>query len=215
MGSVSRLAWVLLLVALAGAVASLIGPQERWWGIDIGSTGAAVFGFTLWVGAWVFARQPDRIFSAEWALAERRSWVGLVFLSLIVANFARFLWALGQGAEPPELLREMPGRHLMWNLFVLLISWSVVSHTIRGGEPDVVERDERDLRFQHAANRVGDFALSAIVIACVILLATLPVEKLAWWLAPLVAANALIGLLLIKSLAEYAYLVSRYAWERR
>jgi len=215
MGSVSRLAWVLLLVALAGAVASLIGPQERWFGIDIGSTGATLFGFALWVGAKLFARQPDRIFSAEWALAERRSWVGLVFLSLIVANFARFLWSLGQAAEPPQQLRQIPADHLMWNLFVLLISWVIVSHTIRGSEPEVVERDERDLRFQHAANRVGDFALSAIVIGCVIMLAALPVERLAWWLAPLVAANVLIGLLLIKSLAEYVYLVSRYAWERR
>jgi hypothetical protein len=215
MSAVSRLAWILLLIALAGAVASLIGPHDRWWGIDVGATGAAVFGFALWLGAWLYSKNPERIFSAQWALAERRAWVGLVFLTLSVANFARFLCALGRDAQPPSLLREITSHHLMWNLFVLLISWAVVSSTISGGEPDVVERDERDLRFEYAADRVGDFALSGIVIACVILLATVPAERLDWWLAPLVAANVLIGLLMLKSLAEYVYLVSRYAWERR
>jgi hypothetical protein len=141
MYSVSRLSWVLLLVALGGAVASLIGPHERWWGIDIGSLGTVMFGAALWVGAWVFARHPDRIFSADWALAERRSWVGLVFLALIVASFARFLWALAQRPAPPGRLNEFPADYFGWNLFVLLISWAIVSSTIRGRESEVVERD--------------------------------------------------------------------------
>ena len=174
-----------------------------------------VFGFALWVGARLFARDPEKIFSAEWALAERRSWVGLVFLALIVANFARFLWALAQRAEPPEHLREFPADYFIWNLFVLLISWAVVSSTIRGREPDVVERDERDLRFQFAADRAGDYTLSSIVIGCVILLVTMPAERLDWWLAPWVAAKVLLGLLMLKALSEHLYLVLRYALERR
>ena len=177
--------------------------------------GTVVFGSTLWVGAWLFARHPEKIFSAEWALAEQRSWVGLAFLALIVANFAHFLWVLAQRAAPPVHLREFPADYFLWNLFVLLISWAVVSSTIRGREPDVVERDERDLRFQYAADRMGDYTLSSIVIGCVILLVTMPVERLDWWLTPLVAANVLIGLLMLKALAEHVYLVSRYALERR
>jgi len=47
MASVSRLSWLLLVVALGGALASLFGPTERWWGVDIGSMGAGLFGFTL------------------------------------------------------------------------------------------------------------------------------------------------------------------------
>jgi hypothetical protein len=49
----------------------------------------------------------------------------------------------------------------------------------------------------------------------VILLVTLPAERLDWWLEPLVAANLLIGLLMLKSLAEHEHLVARYASERR
>jgi hypothetical protein len=215
MRSVSRVRWVLLLVALGGAVASLIGPRERMWGIDIGSLGTVTFGAALWVGAWVFARHPEKFFSAEWALAERRSWVGLVFLALIAASFVRFLWALAQRGAPPGHLSEFPTDYFMWNLFVLLVSWVIVSSTIRGRDPEIVERDERDLRFQYAADRAGDYTLSAIVIGCVILLVTMPAARLDWWLAPLVAANVLIGLLMLKSLAEHVYLVMRYATERR
>ena len=53
--SISRLAWMLLVLALVGAVAGLFGPHERVWGVDLGATGTVVFGFALWVGAWLFA----------------------------------------------------------------------------------------------------------------------------------------------------------------
>jgi hypothetical protein len=67
MTSVPRLMWLLLALALVGAAASLFGFDERWWGLDIGATGAALFGLTLWVGAWLFARQPDAVFPVEWS----------------------------------------------------------------------------------------------------------------------------------------------------
>jgi len=35
--SISRLAWLLLVLALVGAVAGLFGPHERVWGIDLGA----------------------------------------------------------------------------------------------------------------------------------------------------------------------------------
>jgi len=89
--SISRLAWLLLVLALVGAVAGLFGPHERVWGIDLGATGTAVFGFTLWTGAWLFARHPDAIFPAEWSIAERRAWAGLLFLTLVFVNFVKFI----------------------------------------------------------------------------------------------------------------------------
>ena len=54
-----------------------------------------------------------------------------------------------------------------------------------------------------------------MVIASVVLLAALPAGRLAWWLTPLVAANALIGVLIVRTLADYAFLVALYARERR
>jgi hypothetical protein len=42
-----------------------------------------------------------------------------------------------------------------------------------------------------------------------------PAERLSWWLSPLIAANALIGLLIGRSFVEHAFLVARYALERR
>ena len=81
--SISRLAWLLLVLGLVGAVAGLFGPHERVWGVDLGATGTVVFGFTLWTGAWLFARYPDAIFPPEWSIAERRAWAGLLFLTLV------------------------------------------------------------------------------------------------------------------------------------
>jgi fumarate reductase subunit C len=213
--SITRLAWMLLVLALVGAVAGLFGPHERVWGIDLGATGTAVFGFTLWTGAWLFARYPDAIFPREWSVAERRAWAGLVFLTLVSVSFVRFMIAIAHLDAPPVAIAELPSRHFIWNLIVLLIAWAVVAKTLRGPAPDVVELDERDLRMQRSADRAGDWALTLVVIAVVLLLAFVPAERLAWWLTPLVAANVLLGLLIGRTFVEHAFLVARYALERR
>ena len=213
--SVSRLALAVLGLALLGATASLFGPQERWWGVDIGSTGAAVFGIALWTGAWLFARYPDSIFSADWSVAERRAWAGLVFVLLVFLNFLRFMTAIAQLEVTPVSLAELPSRHFLWNLLVLLIAWAVIAKTLRGTQTELVEVDERDRRFQYEADRAGDWTFTLVVIVSVVLLAALNAERLSWWLAPLIAANSLIGLLIVRSLVEYVFLVARYARERR
>jgi len=215
MHSVSRLAWLVLALAFLSATAALYGPQERWWGVDIGSTGAVVFGFTLWTGAWLFARYPDHIFSSDWSIAERRAWAGLVFVGLVFLNYLRFMAAVAQLDVPPVSVADLPSRHFMWNLFVLLIAWAVVAKTLRGTQTELVELDERDRRFRYEADRAGDWTLTSIVIAGVVLLTTLSAERLSWWLAPLIAANSLIGLLILRTLVEYVFLVARYARERR
>jgi hypothetical protein len=213
--SIPRLAWVLLVLALVGAVTGLFGLNERVWGVDLGAAGTVVFGFTLWTGAWLFARHPDVIFPPEWSIAERRAWAGLLFLALVFVNFLRFMAAISHLDTPPVSIAELPSRHFMWNLFVLLIAWAVVADALRGPQKDAVELDERDLRMQRIADRAGDWALTIVVIAVALLLAFVPAERLAWWLSPLVAANALIGLLIGRSFVAHAFLVARYALERR
>jgi hypothetical protein len=53
-----------------------------------------------------------------------------------------------------------------------------------------------------------------LVAWCVGLLVCQPFDVLAWWLAPLIAANVLVGMLIWKTLIEHVYLVGRYAWDR-
>lgn len=213
--AMSRLAWTVLALTLIGALGSLFGPQERLWGLDVGSLGATVFGFTLWLGAGLFAAWPERIFSPDWSIAERRAWAGLFFVSLIFLAYLRFMWALWRLTDIPGSVHDLPAEKFLWNLTVLLIAWAVVSATVRGRGSDVIESDERDLRLRGAADRAGDWALTIVIVWCVGLLIGQPGERLTWWLAPLVAANVLVGILIAKTLVEHAYLVSRYAWDRR
>ena len=213
--SISRLAWMLLVLALAGALAGLFAPAERMWGVDWGATGTVVFGFALWVGAWLFARHPDAIFPPEWSIAERRAWAGLLFSTLVFLNFVRFMVAIARLEPPPVSMTELPSQHFMWNLFVLLIAWVVVADALRGPKTDLVQLDERDMRMRRLADRAGDWALTLVVIAVVLLLALVPAERLAWWLMPLIAANLLIGLLIGRSFLEHLSLVVLYARERR
>ena len=213
--AVSRLACAVLALALMGALGALFGPQERWWGLDVGSLGSTLFGFALWIGAGIFAAWPERIFPPAWSIAERRAWAGLFFVLLIFIAYLRFMWAVAGMPDIPGTLRELPGDFFVWNVSTLLIGWAVVSSTLRGREPGVIESDERDLRFRRAADHVGDWALTILIAWCVGLLIGQTAERLAWWLAPLIAANVLVGILIAKTLVEHAYLVGRYAWERR
>ena len=43
MWTVRRRWQALIALALVACMANLFGPAERWWGVDIGATGAAVF----------------------------------------------------------------------------------------------------------------------------------------------------------------------------
>jgi len=138
-----------------------------------------------------------------------------VFVVLIFLAYLRFMWSVAGMPEIPATFEDLPSHHFIANLVVLFIAWAVVSSSIRGKEPDVIEADERDLRLRGAADHTGDWALTILVGWCAGLLAFQPAERLSWWLAPLIAANVLIGILIVKSLIEHVYLVGRYAWERR
>jgi hypothetical protein len=196
-------------MALTGALATFFGPSERWGGVDIGATGPAVF--LLGAGAliWLLSSRADGVFPDHMSLAERRAWVGLSFIVVIVASFARQIWVLSLHAVVPEYLYGLFAHQFVHQLLVLIIIWAVISHVIGRGM-GAVEADERDLRLQHRADRVGDLAFTLIVIACILVLALVPAPRLAWWLSPIVLANLLIGLLIAKSLVDHVALALAY-----
>lgn len=203
-----------LALALTSVV-TLLGahwaPDDRWWGVDIGATSASLYFTCIWVGVWLVSQFPHRFFPTEWSVAERRAWAGLFFGFLILLSFIHFMWALSRHAEVPQTLGSMASRHFIYNLSALLFGWLMVWKFVAGREAGAVHLDERDLRNRHDADRAGNVVLTAIVVVCIALLAALPRELLSWWLAPLVAANLLIGILIVKSLTEEGYLLLCYA----
>ena len=203
-----RLAKTLLLVGGFAALAALFAPAAPWGAVDLGATGAAVFMMSLAVAIWLFTVRGDSIFPDETSLAERRAWLGLVFVTVVLLSYTRQLWALSQGGQVPHGIEALFAHHFMQRLVTLVIAWSLLSYLL--GRNAGIEADERDLRLQRRADRAGDWALTLIVIGCVVVLAVVPAARLAWWLSPIVLANVLIGLLIARSLVEHFALTLQY-----
>ena len=212
---VSRLNLALVVVTVLLLLGALFAPDGRWWGVDVGMACAALFAPCLGLLVWQAGWNPDRVFPADSSLAERRGWVNVFFCLLVLVSFIHFLWAQASHETPPATHGELLIRHFFWYLVVLAIAAGIIQHGLGAQTRGTVALDERDLRIRHAADRAGNTLLSIIVVACVVLLATIPGEHLAWWLAPLIAAHLLIGVLIFKSLAENLWLVTSYARERR
>lgn len=200
---------ILLIVGAVAAIASLFGPARPWGGVDIGAIGASMFVLTLIAAIWLFAVRGDRVFPEHTSLSERRAWVGLVFLAIILLAFAREIYGLSGSAVIPERIDDLFARRFLERYVLLAIVWGVISYLI-GRRDGGVEADERDLRMRHRADRAGDLALSLIVISGIVVLASVPRELLSWWLAPIVLANVLLGLLIAKSLVEHVVLALSY-----
>jgi len=209
MHSSRRLAWILLSLGVVAAIAALFGPTERWGGIDIGATGASLFAGAMLCGIWLFVARGETVFPDDMSIAERRAWVGFLFIGIILLSFSRHLWMLWANEIAPVSHDQFVGRHFIQRLILLIIVWSVISHLI-GRSSGGIEVDERDLRLRHRADRVGDWAFTLIVIGCIAVLASVPATLLAWWLDPIVLANVLIGLLIVKSFVEHAALTTSY-----
>ena len=128
------------------------------------------------------------------------------FLSAITVFSAACGVAFGQGYPPDKAASKMT---LPDGFQVELVASEPLVR-----QPVAIDFDERDLRIQRKADRAGDAAFTVITIACIVLLIALPAERLEWWLAPLIAAQVLIGLLIARTLSEYAYLVVSYMRER-
>jgi hypothetical protein len=213
MPSAHRLAWILTFTAVLSAFAAVFGPADAWGGVDVGAVGASLLVLTLGAAIWLFAVRADQVFPEHMSLAERRAWVGLAFAMLVVAIFARHLWAMSLQDFPPDNFRDPTGRHFVQQILPLMICWAVISHLL-GRESRGVEVDERDLRLLERAHRAGDSALMLIVISGVIVLAFVPRELLAWWLAPIALAYVLIGVLIAKAFVEQVALAFAYRWQR-
>ncbi len=216
MAAVSRLAWGILVLGLTGALANVFLPQSNVWGIDIGSLGATVFGFTLWTGAWLFARYPDRIFSPDWSVAERRAWTALVFIGLdfsllSAVHVACALDVRRAGRNPGVAGGSL---HLEPDGAVHRVGSGIGEH------PGTRRGRRRIGRTRPAAAPCGGSrratgrsrSSSCGASAC---WSVSPPNGSTWWLAPLIAANVLIGILIGKTFVEHVYLVARYAWDRR
>lgn len=213
MGTAKTLAWVLFAVTALSAFAALFGPSERWQGLDLGTIGAAVFMLSMLAGIWLFASRGGEIFPEHMSVAERRAWVGLVFIAIILVSFMRQLWALSGEAEVPQYIHGLFAHQFVQRLFTLIVAWAIISHLIGRGT-EGIEADERDLRLRHRAGRASDWAFTLIVIAGICVLASVPATRLTWWLAPMVLANLLIGLLIAKSLVEHVALAICYRTSR-
>jgi hypothetical protein len=209
MQSSGRLALILLSVGGVAAFAALFAPAEAWGGVDLGATGASVFMLSLIAAIVLFATRGDQVFPDHMSIAERRAWVGTVFIAILLIAFARELYLLSHHAVVREGINDLFARRFLERYVVAAVVWGVISHLIGRGEGGV-EADERDLRLRHRADRAGDWALTLIVINGIIVLASVPRELLSWWLAPIVLANVLIGLLIAKSLVEHVVLTLSY-----
>jgi uncharacterized membrane protein len=213
MWSVRRLWLVLVTLAVAGCLASLFAPAERWLGVDLGAIGASLLYLALLGSVLVTALRPRQVFPEDWSLAEARAWVGLVFTGMILLGFGKFLWVLAQLEEVPRKPWGVPAGHFLFLLVTLFIAWSLISGLLaRGAGP--VEQDERDLRLRNQADRAGDLTLTFIVIGFVVVLINGP-AVLGWWLEPMVLANTLLGVLIVKAMVEFVALVTSYAQGRR
>ena len=214
MWTVRRQWQVLVALGVVACVSNLFGPAERWWGVDIGATGAAVFYLCLVALLGLMAMKGGEVFPETWSLAERRAWVGMGFSALIFGATAKFLSVFSHLENVPTRLYEVPARDLVSFIVVMAIAWGMAAHILgRGAGP--VEHDERDLRLRFQADRVGDWALCLTVVVSVLLLASAAASSLSWWLQPLVLANVLIAVLIAKMLVEHAALVVLYARARR
>jgi hypothetical protein len=204
-----RHAILLLLIGILSAIAALFAPDGRWLGVDPGAVGSAVFVLCAGAGIALFAMRGDEVFPEGMSIAERRAWIGVIFLAVILAGLAKQLWVLSLHAASPDRIDQLFSHHFVQRWIVLTIFWAVLSHLI-GRSAGGVVMDERDLRLRHRADRGGDFALVVIVILAVCLLAALPRSVLEWWLEPIVLANVLIGLLMAKVFIEHLVLMYSY-----
>jgi uncharacterized membrane protein len=212
MTRIQRRVQALLALAALGAAGMFLGG-EGWLGIDFGPVGATVLYGGLWVIVFYLARYAGQVFPEEWSPAEKQAWVALVFVALVSFNMINLLAALPALGAAADQLRNSATRPLWTNLGILMAGWIVIAGIIRKQDDGGVERDERDLRIAHQAARIADGVMTFFIICLVVVLVALP-EQSRTWLRPLIVANALIALLIARTLVENIYTVLRYRRQR-
>src|SRR5688500_8713064 len=125
MGVSRRFTWGLLAFGVVTAIAATFGPSTRWLGVDIGATGATLFMIVMGGAIWMFATRGATIFPDDMSVAERRAWVGLIFIGIILLSFARHLSAMSASEIVPVFPDQFFGRHFVQRLLAMIIVWSV------------------------------------------------------------------------------------------
>jgi hypothetical protein len=186
---------------------------DGWLGIDIGHVGSALLYAAMWLLLIHLAKHSEAAFPLDAPLAERQAWVSVAFVTLIALHWLNFVLALPELGAEADQISNSASRAFSINLGMLIFGWIVVAAVVRTGNRESVQLDERDLRIQHAAGRVGSGLMAMLIIGLIAALAMQP-DLLAAWLRPLIVANALVGLLIAKTLSENVYIVVRYRRER-
>lgn len=205
-----RVLFLLSLIVLGAIAASLTLSIGK---VDLGAVGGTLVYLGLIVLAGLLAKRPDEFFSPDAPPAERQGWVSLIFVALIALGFVSFLVALpALGAEADRMSNSL-SRPFGVHLGMLIFGWAVCAGLVRGAQRDAVELDERDLRIRDGAQRLAAAVMSCVMIGAIVLLVMRGAEMQAW-LRPLVVANLLLGLLIVRHLSECLYVVVRY-WQAR
>jgi hypothetical protein len=208
MTTLQRRSGLLLFVAALGAAGMFLGP-DGWQGIDIGPVGAAVLYAALVLLAIHVTRNPDDAFPEDAPPAERQAWVAVVFLLLVMIHCLIFVVGmpmLGAGADE---ISHPASRRFASKVIALMIAWAIIAGVLRRKTADGVELDERDLRIHRSASRVGSGLTALLIVISIVALAT-QAEFLMPWLRPLIIANALLGLLILSTLAENVSVILHY-----
>jgi len=185
-----------------------LGP-DGWLGIDIGPVGAAVLYAALWLFVIHLSKHSEAAFPPDASLTERQAWVAVAFVTLITIHWLNFMAMLPSLGAAADQISNPASRRFAINFGMTIFAWIVVAGVIRSGNREAVEADERDLRIQHAAGRVGSGVMAVLIIGLISGLATQP-EVFSPWLRPLSVANGLVGLLIVKTLTETVYTVVRF-----
>jgi uncharacterized membrane protein len=185
-----------------------LGP-DGWLGMDIGPVGSAVLYAALWLFVVHLSKHSEAAFPADASLAERQAWVATAFVSLIYFHWLTFMTMLPDLGAAADAISNPASRRFGIQVGMLIFAWIVVAGVVRSGNREAVELDERDLRVRHAASRAGSGILAVSIIGLICALMMLP-ESMSRWLRPLIVANALVGLLIAKTLTENVYAVLRY-----
>jgi hypothetical protein len=208
MTSIQRRSWMLVCLAALGAAGMFLGP-DGWLGIDIGPLGSAILYGALALLVIHLSRHADEAFPLDASLAERQAWVATAFVTLIYLRWLSFMTLLPDLGAAADEIANPASRRFAIHLGMLIVAWIVVARVVRSGNHEAVELDERDLRVQNDASRAGSALLAVMIIGLISALATRP-EWMSPWLRPLIVANALVGLLIGKTLTENVYAVLRY-----
>ncbi len=195
-----------LLAPAAMALWLLVATPSRWIGIDSGALGAALMLTLAWLGLWLASRIGDDA-SSQLSPGEQKNAVALAFTGLVVAIMlfkADLIMHAGSVAE----LREV-GRPVV----MLLVGWIVFAALLRTRFGARVQRDERDIEVERAADAAAHTTLAVAVLVVAIMLGFSPRARIDA-LGPLAVANLLMFSLVSSTFVGHAVAAWHYRRDR-